>query len=497
MTDPDSAATPMKRYVPLVVHLGVWVTLFLIPWFVVRLGFAPPDDALRHVGKVLSGKNWNEILVLRDGVTIDHNAGWHALLGAVHRATGWEAEGLLLFSVVSLATIYLLLPLLFSGRVEAWAAALLAVMVCNPHYAFRLLLGRPFILTMALFMAILHAWRRCDYKPRIGGLAVTTLLIAIAAWVHGGWYLYWLPAAGLLLAQRWRAGVQMLACWMIGSVLAGLLTGHPLHFLVEQFKVLVSCFSSYTPMQRMLVTEFLPTDGAFTLVALTVILVLARRVAGQSVRTLLNDPWFMLAGLGWVLGLLVRRFWLDWGMLALLVWITVELKRWIERLVDESSFQRVVFSGFVGLALLLAVMSDLDNRWTRNLTKEYLSPDTPDIGDWLPEPGGILYADSMPVFYDTFYKNPKAPWRYILGFEATFMPAEDLEIYRKIQWNLGNPAAYEPWIDKMRPEDRLVLKRSAGARPNLPRLEWKYAAADTWIGRLPRNVSAPSPAETP
>jgi hypothetical protein len=109
----------------------------------------------------------------------------------------------------------------------------------------------------------------------------------------------------------------------------------------------------------------------------------------------------------------------------------------------------------------------------------------------------------MGVFYQTFYKNPHAPWRYILGFEPTFMPPDDLQIYRNIQRNFGAYKAYQPWVKKMRPEDRLVIRSGPAAAPGVEGLEWHYTARDLWLGRKSdlglsnATASAQSPANTP
>ncbi len=130
--------------------------------------------------------------------------------------------------------------------------------------------------------------------------------------------------------------------------------------------------------------------------------------------------------------------------------------------------------------------TDLGGRWTSNLHIEYLEADNPDLDGWLPDEGGILYSDRMIVFYQTYYKNPHADWRYILGFEASFMPEEDLKVYRGIQWNRGDPRTFEPWVQKMQMEDRLVYLGSSSKEPDIKGLEWHYGVTDTWIGRLPR-----------
>ena len=66
------------------------------------------------------------------------------------------------------------------------------------------------------------------------------------------------------------------------------------------------------------------------------------------------------------------------------------------------------------------------------------------------------------------------------------MPPEDLAIYRKIQWNYYAYQAYEPWVKKMRPQDRLIIRRPAEQEPKIKGLEWHYAATGIWSGRLPR-----------
>jgi hypothetical protein len=84
--------------------------------------------------------------------------------------------------------------------------------------------------------------------------------------------------------------------------------------------------------------------------------------------------------------------------------------------------------------------------------------------------------------------NPNADWRYVLGYESTLMPADDFKIFSNILWNYGDAKAYKPWVEKLRPEDRIVIRGGAGDAPNIPQLEWNHGLADTWIGRLPRQV---------
>jgi hypothetical protein len=167
----------------------------------------------------------------------------------------------------------------------------------------------------------------------------------------------------------------------------------------------------------------------------------------------------------------------------------------LEARLAADSFKRLALTGGLAAATFLASTNDSGSRWTYNLTLQYLTADNPDLNGWLPEKGGILYSSDMTVFYQTFFKNPNADWRYILGYEPGFMPDEDFSVYHKIMWNFGDAKAYEPWVKKMRPQDRLVIRAGRGSPPNIPQLEWEYGVSGIWIGRTP-HTNSPPPAPT-
>jgi hypothetical protein len=173
-------------------------------------------------------------------------------------------------------------------------------------------------------------------------------------------------------------------------------------------------------------------------------------------------------------------------MPAILVWIALELDATLRERAPSRSPVRPLSCALACLALLLGSMSDVEGRWTHNLTVERLSLSSPYLAKWLPDPGGILYSADMGVFYGTFYENPRAPWRYMLGFEVGLMPDPDIAIFREIQRQRGAIASYMPWVEELRPEDRLVIVRPPGPPPEIPQLEWTYAAKNLWIGRVPR-----------
>jgi hypothetical protein len=136
--------------------------------------------------------------------------------------------------------------------------------------------------------------------------------------------------------------------------------------------------------------------------------------------------------------------------------------------------------------LFLQSTNDLDRRYSRSSHEYFMDAQDPALQGWLPEPGGIFYSAQMGFFYNTFYKNPQAEWRYILGLEPALMPEDDLKTYRDIQLSGGAVKAYEPWRDKMRPADRLMI--ASAAQPDLPGLEWHDGGGNIWIGRLPKTA---------
>jgi hypothetical protein len=248
--------------------------------------------------------------------------------------------------------------------------------------------------------------------------------------------------------------------------------------------------------QRTLVTEFQPFSG--DALALTVIggLLVLRNMGGFPTRPWRTNPAFWLACICWVLGFKANRFWVDWGLPALMVLTTCDLQSLLEARFAADSLKRLALT--VGLVVMtyLAATNDSGSRWTYNLTRQYLEADNPDLKGWLPEPGGIFYTADMGLFFQTFYKNPNAGWRYIVGYEPALMPNEDFQVYQNILWNFCDAKSFEPWVKKMRPADRLVVHGSNGSPPGIPQLEWKYGISGIWIGRLPRTNAPSVPAQS-
>jgi hypothetical protein len=499
MTDDNSSSDSspldsLKRYVPLAVWAIVIFVILIIPLRIVKYGYLPGDDALRHAGKAVSGKPWSEILVLNSTYKIDHEFGWNLLLEKIYHGTSWDTDQLVVFSVVFLFLLANWSVLPWLKRPEAWLITLLATMIVS-DIPQRLLLGRPYIVTLAALLTILLLWQKHGaLPPKKWMLALATALFALCTFVHGVWYLWVLLLGAFLFAGEFRWAVSLGFCWAIGIFIGSAFTGHPFEYPLQAFKLALLATGMHATMRTM-AGELQPFNGDIMSVAILGGLLILRQLAKLNARSLSKNPAFWLACFTWVLAFKVGRFWDDWGLPALAVLITCDLQLLLLARFAANSFQRLALTSGVAIATFLAVTSDVNSRWSATLLNQYLTAGNPDLNGWMPDKGGTFYTADMTVFYQTFFKNPKGDWRYMLGFEPTWMPAEDFEVYHKVLWNLGDAKAYDPWVKKIRPEDRLVIRGGRGSPPGISQLEWNYGVSGLWVGRLPRK-NAPSPAPT-
>jgi hypothetical protein len=488
----------LRRYVPLAVWAIVILVILAIPLRIISYGYLPGDDALRHAAKAVSGKPWPEILVVGPIFQIDHNFGWHLLLRQFYlrskcdpKNEARDTEKLVLFAVVGLFALVGWSALPWLKRPEAWLIALTAAALTS-DVPLRFLIGRPFIVTIAGLLTILFAWQAHGPSPPKWWTAVwMAALITACTLVHGVWYLWALPVAAFFLAGQFRWGWMLVAGWAAGTFLGASLTGHPFESPYQAVVMACRAFGMHTT-QRTLVTEFQPSSGeVFGLVILGGLLIL-RQLAGLKARPLTGNPAFWLAALTWVLSFKATRFTEDWGWPALMVLIACDLQLLLQTRFAADSFKRLGLTCGLAAAVFLAITNDGGSRWTYNLTQQYLTTaEHPELKGWMPEKGGVLYSAEMTIFYQTFFKNPNGDWRYILGYEPGFMPDEDFQVYHKILWNFGDMKAYQPWVEKMRPPDRLVIRGAKGAPPNIPQLDWEYGVSGIWIGRVPRPNAPP------
>ena len=484
----EGSIAAARRFISLAVSTLALLLVLLIPLKIVSYGYLPYDDALRHSARAITGKPWSEILVLGNSYTISHNFGWELFLRQVHLALNLGTDWLVVFSIVLLFFLVGCAGLPWLKRPEAWLGSLLlAGLFLTPE---RLLFGRPFVFSIFALLTVLFVSDRFREKsPDWKTTAGLSLLIASDVFVHGTWYLWALPVVAFFLARQFHWGTSLGVAVVAGVTLAAILTGQPLVYLSEAIRI---GLHSTGGIHSSLALELQPGQINPFAIILLAALWLTRKLARLTPRPLRQTPAFWLVGLGLVLELKVQRFWLDWGLPALMFLLAADLQLLFEKMLAENSFKRV------GVTLVLAVTTyfrftnDHDYRWTRNLINQnqYVDQANPEQNGWLPLAGGIFYTADMSLFYKTFYKNPQGNWRYVLGFEPTLMPEEDFKIFQKIlttyEWK-----DYELWVAKMKPEDRLFIPGGPTEQPEISELEWKQLRPPgVWSGRLPLTAKA-------
>ena len=477
----------VRRYVPLAVWVIVLLTLICIPLKIISYGYLPTDDANRHAAKAISGKAWSQILVLRDGITMDQHPGWHALLAWLHRTFRWDTDTLVTFEMVSLMLLVWCIPLPWMKFPEAWLAAALVGSLGAPVFFNRTTYGRPYLFTTTVLILVMCLWEKpAGSRLPKAKLLITAAAITLAVWIQHPWYLFAIPVMVFVLARYWWTAMWLSAAIGVGVAAGALLTGRPIDYLQQSVQYLFFCLEKNYQAERQLVGEAQSFGGDLVPLILLCLFIFWRMLRQQwHPREWFRHPFVILVLLSWLLGFKNWRLWLDWGLPALLLVFAREIQAAMETSLDREAPRRLLLTGCLALGLFGMTTSDAGSRYTINLSTEYLVETNPDLKGWLPGKNGIIYASEMRVFYQTFFKNPTADWRYILGYESAIMPPDDLKIHRNIQWNFGAMKAFEPWIKKMRPEDRMIMYRSSEDKPKLPQLEWYYAATDTWIGRLP------------
>jgi len=483
----------MRRYVPLAVWIVVIMTLLRIPLKIIGYGYLPMDDALRSAGKAVSGKTWQEILILNDVYKIDHEFGWSLLLSKVHALWNLDADGILIFSVVLLFFVVNFAAVPWLRYPETWLVILMLSMIVA-LLPFRFLLGRPFVITIAALLALLLLWKKYGSAPPKAWMAVVmTAAMGASVYFHGTWYLWVLPITAFFLARQFRWGFTVGCCWVAGVILGSALTGHLIDYPLQAIKIVQLATGKHLT-QSTLASEMQPANGdMYALYGLGALLLL-RQLVPLTARPFLRDPVFWLVCLSWALGFKVGRFWMDWGWPSLMVLVASDLQLLLESRIVYNSLQRLALACGIALVTFMAITADIGSRWTANLTQQYITSDNPDLKGWLPDKGGILYSTDMTIFYQTFYKNPHGDWRYMLGFESTLMPAEDFEVFHSVLWNFGDAKAYKPWLLKMTPADRLVIRGGRSSPPAIPELDWNYGVSGIWVGRLPRPQGNDAPA---
>lgn len=472
----------LRDRVPVAVVCLSLCAVLLVPLTVIGTGYLPFDDVLTNVARAVGDRTWDSVVLLRPHVSLDlHNPGWDVLLRATCRVSGADQNTLVAIAVAGMMLAFLVSGLAVVRRPEAWLLSLIAGFVLAPDFLIRITLGRPLVFSSAVLVLLLGIWS--DRFPRVRRpmrYAVSILALSLAAWIHGSWYLFILPIGAFFLAGRVRDGFELTACWIVGVLLGGVYTGHPIEFFLHHLRHSGLVFGVLP--RSLLVGELQAHQAPLALMMVILAGIVWAGWRNRSWRVFL-DPAFMLMVVGWLLGFLVGRFWVDWSMPAFLVWFSRLFDKEFQKLA-ATSVMRIVATVGLSAVLVMVGRSDTDHRWSDNILP--LSEVEPIDSGWkegLPQGDGVVYSASTRAFDILFYRYPRERWRYVLGSEAAVMPPEDLPVFIRIQQEGYNSETVRPWMDKMRPNDRLVI--FLPAQPDIPGFLWTYIGNGLWSGRLP------------
>lgn len=463
--------------------LMVLAVFLMVPLRIIAYGFMPPDDALRHAAFAVTDRTWGDILVLdpRFPTWMDPHAGWHAVLRAVHAVTQWDPSTLVDLSVLLALWTFTLGGLIVSGQPLAWFLACAIMAMLEPALFGKLALGRPLFFSMTGVMVLLFLWSRrtpLRLPVEIGAVAA---VLSIGIYLHpSSWYLWGIAVLPLAACQRWRSLGAFIAGWGIALGITCLLNGW-YNAIVLPVDILRLAVLQGGTLGTNLAMELQPSGAPVQGLVGVGLMLVARKASGHDLREELRAVDLAMIVTAWILGLYVSRFWVEWGLPAMVVWFTRQIG-------DELGFgfaglQRravpPVLAGAAAAAFYLAETADVNGRYTNALRNPLFIAPVEEIAADLPEPGGVLYSTDMLAFFAIFHRVPDGQFRFATGMEPGLMPAEDLKVLRAIQ-TTGVTSDYKPWFDKMRPADR-VLIRSAAA-PEWPGMTFKRFYGG-WMGR--------------
>lgn len=471
-----------NRYFLLGLYILVAICLLVVPLRISGHGYIPADDAMRHCAFAVDSRTWGDVLIIRPEIhnNVDSHPGWHSLLRGLHAQLGLEVEDLVVFSYIFTFVVFGLAGLLSSRAPLAWLVTLALATIFLPELTFRLLLGRPFAISAAALVIILFFWTRNRTPSWPQALLFNALPLAFAIWLHPSWYLWLLVVGGLFFSRGWRGALQFAVSLALGLVGAAIMARDSYSVIIYPVEHFILSLAQDPIVRTSLVGEFQPNLGAQAAAYLALFIFIIGRSLVKRDTEKVFEPDLVVACMGWILGLYVTRFWLDWGAPALAVWIARQLASFIEKVPDlKPKFMIAVSSMAV---MCLGMTSDFAGRYSSALKEVVLTMPKEKLQGFMPQDGGVLYTTDMHFFYATYYRLPHQHFRYVIGFEPGMMRAEDLEILRRIQFNDSIEETYEPWVKRMTEKDRIMIR--AGSEPKSKGIKYEAIYGGYWIGHL-------------
>jgi hypothetical protein len=449
-------------------------------------GYLPWDDALRHAAHAVDGRDWSSVMVLNADFKpgMDTHPGWHRLLRLIHTLFDADTSGLVIFSVVAAFVFFTWGGVFASGAPLAWLISCAVIMSAETGLFQRFTLGRPMFFSMTSLMVMLFVWERKKPLKWLAEMSVCTAMLTLSICMHPTIsYLWLIVGFALLVCGRWREMLRLGGSLVAAILLAAALLQDWYNIVILPLDILGYSVLQDPLVGTNLVGELQPSGGPLTGLVIMALIITIRCTRGdRKLRDELLRVDVCLVLIAWVLALKIGRFWSEWGLPAMAVWLCLQIKELLK--IDLHGLQRVRDTACVTLlsasAFYLGMTTDIGGRYTATLKNVLLTKPVEDFSKYLPEDGGVIYTADMSVFFRLYFRMPHAKFRYITGFEAGFMPPEDLKVMRAVQFNNGLFDAYKPWLEKMTSKDRIIVG-------NATKPEWEYMEFQpfygAWIGK--------------
>jgi len=465
--------------------LALCIAVFIgIPLRIISNGYFPLDDALRHTAFAVDNRNWSEVILVHPEfrADMDSHPGWHALLRTVHQVTGWRPDQLVTFSIFAAFWSFTLGGLIASGCAPAWLLALAMAGVIDPMIFQALMLGRPLAFSMTALAILLFLWTRTqEIGWRREALVVWAVLSVNIAVHPSAFYLWAIVFPALLYCRRFRSALILLIALLGAIATAAALFGWYNTVEAPLMTLRLALLDGETYSEH-LVTELQPSGGPVIPLLVVALIVAVNHFRGISFRSETRQVDFCLMLGAWLLGLMTARFYGEWALPAMAVWLTRQAREGLK--IGPGGLPGVVDTlavfAVAAVALYLGQTANVRGRYHAPYDNYWLTAPEAWILPALPEPGGILYSATNKEFYSLYHRFPKATFRYSTAFAPGIMPPEDRRIMSQMQ-AFGLLQIAKPWFDRMTPKDRIIV--TASKKPEWPGMEFQQRVGTDWIGR--------------
>ena len=350
-------------------------------------------------------------------------------------------ENNLIYIVTGTFIVFNIIGLCFARNSFAWFASLTVLMIANGNSIIRILNCSPQILLCLLLLCLYPMFSSClKNYPKTASFAI------------------------------------LLYIFMLRSIIP------PEVYAIDEINI------NYKYFWQLPLSEFVPllTENCWLFFAFLLICLSAYKNKTKLIQQF-DNPILLNALL---FQLFVNLGYSDLAMFRdtlAIIWMTEELSEIIQK---SACFKELRVNAALGCFVLvvftlMATHDGLGRYSKKAIERMPVDFSLKELKGWAPEPGGIIYNDSLDFAVSQYYAKPNAEYSYIYMNNFSLFEKEReniLNIKNIINKNKTPiPDFYESWVDQMTPKDRLVASKKINGLENI---EWLQCGRVLWLGRL-------------